>query len=139
MQRYNKTYKWFLTVLLLWSFTVASAFTYTQPTPQATWSKTPTLSTDARPSYTFRSTSTCTPVVGRATYISTPGYASTSNVPHGTIYRANPWDEEGDPDDNPIGVVDDPAPIGDTPWLLFALFALAYLTLRAYRTKKSKI
>lgn len=77
------------------------------------------------PAYQFRSTSPYSAMVNNT---STVGMSS--QVP--SRPRKGPWDP---PEDNPIGVLPDPAPVGE-PFILLALAAL-YLLVRCSRKRKT--
>lgn len=82
------------------------------------------------PSYQFRSTSA---------YIHASGGATDNPLFRpGGPRRATLWDDMTD-DDDPTGVVpdDDPAPVGDTPWLLMLLLAAGYVAYRAKNRRKA--
>ena len=51
----------------------------------------------------------------------------------------NSWSDENDPNEPGMGeVVEDPMPIGDTPWLFMLILAVGYLAFR-YRKKSALI
>lgn len=79
-----------------------------------------------KPSYTFKSTSSL---------VSTLGNPNPSIVRGTTVSRNSPndFDEEEDP----IGVVPDPTPVGDTPWLVMAVLAAGYIALRWLRRRNT--
>ena len=124
MRNKRYTYKWIVTVcFMLWGC-LCSAWAY-EPYSPAT-----------APTYQFRSTSSYTPQMTSAT-VFTPladdpyaGLAKQNDV----IKGWNPWDEDN-PGDNPIGQVDEPAPVG-TP-LVMLLMALMYIAFRVYRRKQA--
>lgn len=73
------------------------------------------------PTYSFRSTSVYIPAargVGQPVVIA-------DNTPRRSI-----WDDEPGEDDDPQGVVPDPAPLGDAPWLLLLLLVAGYVLFR---------
>lgn len=73
------------------------------------------------PTYSFRSTSVYIPAargVGQPVVIA-------DNTPRRSI-----WDDEPGDDDDPTGVVPDPAPLGDAPWLLLLLLVAGYVLFR---------
>ena len=81
------------------------------------------------PEYQFRSTSTCTPVVGYTSYTSTETYSPGAYAPRpGSIRR---WGEEDVEDKEAIGYIN--TPVGDVP------VALMILLMAVYLLKKSKI
>jgi hypothetical protein len=82
------------------------------------------------PTYEFQSTSTY--VESGSTYapvVSAP-FATLPGKMGGSM-RKSMWD--GDPDDNELGTVDDPTPVGE-PWILL-LLALMYLIYTVYKKK----
>ena len=81
------------------------------------------LSGDVYPAYRFRSTS---PIANRQSPIA--NYQSPIIT---GPYKSSEWNWGNPEDEDPIGVVPDPAPIGE-PCLLF-LLALLYLPIRYYR------
>lgn len=101
---------------------------YTQATMPSSWSTTPTMSSSVQTSYQFRSTSSYAPsgrVQVYAVGASSPSYSPRRNDPPGW-----PPGEE----DDPIGTLPDPTPVGE-PYilLLFAgIYALYYIH-RKYR------
>lgn len=78
------------------------------------------------PSYQFRSTSPYTGLVNSTSTVGAPSSAPSSGI------RRGPWDP---PEDNPIGVLPDPAPMGE-PFVLLALAAL-YCLVRCLRKRKT--
>ena len=85
------------------------------------------------PKYQFRSTSSYTAIVSK-----TNTFTPIADAPYSSVAqsgpRKGPWDPPSD-DDNPIGVVDDPAPIGDTPWLIMLALMAIYIFGKIYRRK----
>lgn len=57
-----------------------------------------------------------------------------TNWSENTMYGSG-WDEDPDEYDE-LGVVPDPVPVGDIPWLLILLFAVGYILSRRYILKK---
>ena len=102
---------------------------YTQATMPSAWSTTPTMSSSVQTSYQFRSTSSYAPsgrVQVYAVGASSPSYSPRRNDPTG-------WGTPGE-DDDPVGTLPDPTPVGE-PYilLLFAgIYALYYIR-RKYR------
>ena len=81
------------------------------------------------PTYTFRTTSAYVPA-------SRGGGEPIVLADH--TPRKSIWDDPGD-DDNTIGEVPDPVPVGDTPWLLLLLFAAGYILFRVrYNVKRER-
>ena len=111
----------YILLVALWLLSgsqVTYAFTYGQASEPASWGRTATLSDDVRPSYSFRSTSSYTPVVGSTSYL------SDGSGPISSPRRAKSWDPWDEPEDDPIGVVPNPAPLGEP--LILLLLALGY-------------
>lgn len=82
------------------------------------------------PEYQFRSTSTCTPVVGYTSYTATEQYSPMANAPRPGQIRRDGWNEE--PDDDPVGQLT-VSPVGDVPMAMMILLMVVYLL------KKTKI
>ena len=128
-----------LTACLLWAC-VLSVCAWDVATRPALWSTTPTLSEDVRPVYNFRSTSSYSPTMKTITFepMATMPYSSTTKTynPRKSGY----WNEDGEyvEDENPIGVLPDPAPVGE-PLILFALAFLYFLRLRLRKRKEKSI
>ena len=80
------------------------------------------------PEYQFRSTSTCTPVVGYTSYTSTEQYSPMANAPRPGQIRRDEWTF---PDGEEVGVLD--TPVGDVPMVMMILLMAVYLL------KKTKI
>ena len=98
-------------------------------------SNSPVTARDMYPTYNFRSTSSYSSIVSNNPSF-TPLADTQGNGPRNVIRRAG-WDDPDD--DDPIGVVPDPTPVG-SPLILLAL-ALAYLIVRLrkdFRTLCSK-
>ena len=80
------------------------------------------------PTYSFRSTSVYIPAargVGQPVILA-------DNTP-----RRSAWDDPGEEDD-PTGVVPDPAPLGDAPWLLLLLLVAGYVLFRPTKNSTKK-
>ena len=125
----KKRFKKYRNILLLWLLLIGSPIyavgTYTPATLPSPWSTTPTMSNDMQTVYQFRSTSP---------YVSSMNTSSTMITLYGRVgassmRKTGSWNE----DDNPIGEVPDPAPVGE-PLVLLAL-AMLYLL---YRRRKAK-
>ena len=130
-------YKWLIALLLIISAgTTASAWAYPQAQQPAAWSNTPKLSSDVRPNYQFQSTSAYTPVMGGSSYSSTI-YAPAANAPVYRPRKAGYWNEDGEwvEDDDPIGVVPDPAPVGE-PFVLLVMAMLYLIGRYVYRSRR---
>lgn len=120
MQRLISKQKRWLAVWLLWCCTMGSAFAYTQQTTMpSAWGEKPTLCRDIDPSYHFRTTSSMAPVVGETSYITTT---------YTPIGGSRPQKTNGfnDAEDDPIGVVPDPTPVGE-PMAVLLVLALGYV------------
>lgn len=119
----------YILLLLLSCSTVSYAFTYEPPSQPASWSTTTTFSDDVCPSYTFRSTSSYTPIVGNTSYM------SDGSGPISSPHRAKSWSPWDDPEDDPMGTASS-LPVGE-PYilLLMALGYFAYRRLHFYRKK----
>ena len=121
MQRLIGKQKRWLAVWLLWCCTVGSAFAYTpQTTMPSAWGEKPTLCRDIDPSYHFRTTSSMAPVVGETSYITTTYTPIGGSRPQ----KTNSWDDPEDED--PIGVLPDPTPVGE-PLAVLLVLALGYV------------
>ena len=125
MQRlFGKQKRW-LAVWLLWCCTVGSAFAYTQQTTMpSAWGEKPTLCRDIDPSYHFRTTSSMAPVVGETSYITTTYTPIGGSRPRKTETSGS-WTSPDDEDD-PIGVVPDPTPVGE-PLVVLLVLAVGYV------------
>ena len=136
MQKTIYTYKWLLAVvLMLWGFSTAEATPYqssyaTNTAYRATY--TPATINNACPTYTFHTTSVYTTVVENPSFSPVAADPYSDPSPRGHIRRGG-WD---DPDDNELGVVDDPAPIGSPLLVLFAL-AVGYAIVRFRRKRQT--
>ena len=142
---------WMVWLLCLGCLMPSAAYAYDRTPASASWGYQPLYSTastrpnkpayklsgDVYPAYRFRSTSPITnyqsQITNRQSQI-TNRQSPIANYQSPIItgpYKSSEWNW-GDPEDeDPIGVVPDPAPIGE-PWLLF-LLALLYLPIRYYR------
>ena len=124
MRNKRYTYKWIVMVcFMLWGC-LCSAWAY-EPYSPAT-----------APTYQFHSTSSYTPQMTSApvfTPLADDPYAGLAKQ-NDVIKGWNPWDENN-PGDNPIGQVDESAPVG-TP-LVMLLMALMYIAFRVYRRKQA--
>lgn len=121
MKKENRIYRW---LMALWLLIIAGSVcspvsAYKQATPPASWRTTPTLSGEMQPTYSFRSTSSFTPIVGATAYTAGGDYRPGSYTPV-TMRKASPWDE---PEGDEIGQVY--TPVGE-PYVLL-LMALLYL------------
>ena len=80
------------------------------------------LSDDVNSGYRFRSTSPYTPMTGTT--------FRGSDIPSGP-YRSSTWNWDDPDEDDPIGVIPDPTPLG-APWVL-VIFVVLYMAFLAYR------
>jgi len=119
-----------LAIWLLWGCVASPLWAYPQTNRPSAWRTTPVMSNDRLPSYQFHSTSTFAPTVGSSVYSSTV-YCPGASTPHKLRAEYNPWDDnpsDDEPGYNPVGQVEDPAPIG-SPFILLLLAAL-YLAFK---------
>ncbi len=134
MMQGMKIYRWMLIAWLLLC-SVSSAWAWGQTTPSAAWNAAPTMSQDVYPTYQFRSTSTCQPIVGQTSYTSNP-YAPGATG----LRRAQKDDDWGSSpeDEDPIGSVYT-EPVGE-PYILLLLAALymAVVGLKRMRQERRK-
>ena len=147
MQKKFNTYRWFLVAWLLFgcSYTMSFAVTYTSVQQSAEWAYRPMYTTMSSvsglsydyscvqvigknecPVFQFRSTSPYTALMDSVS----GGFTGTYKGPR----RTNTWDEE--PDDDPIGVVPNPLPVGE-PIILLSM-ALLYIICLFYRQSYKK-
>lgn len=84
------------------------------------------------PTYNFRSTSVYNPVTSNTRF--TPIADRSASIAHGRLHRTGSWGDPDD-DDDPIGQVPNPQPIG-SPMILLAM-ALLLLLYKRYTTGKS--
>ncbi len=109
---------------MLWGFSTVDATPYCSSyAPKSAYQSSYTQATinNTCPTYTFHTTSVYTSVVEDPNFSPVAVDPYSNNSPRGHI-RKGGW---GDPDDNEIGVIDDPAPVG-SPFILL-LMALLYL------------
>ena len=91
----------------------------------------------ATPSYSFKTTSSYAPTVSTSVYPveETSGFSCPRKA------KMFSWDEDNsfwnnDPEGaDPIGVVPNPLPVGDIPWLLFALATAAYVVIKKHKSR----
>ncbi len=107
-----------------------AATAHAQVAQPAVWSSKPMMSEDVNTDYQFRSTSTCTPIVGSTPYISDGGITTAGAPQCGP--RRGPWDGNWESDADPIGVYAN-TPIGEP--LVLLLMALAYIVCRGIRIR----
>ena len=126
-------------VLMLWMLcgmchTASFAYGYAPDAQSKNWGYQPVYQTSATtshvaaaPTYQFRTTSA---------YISASGGSEPYNPMSGPSGpRRGLFNPTGD---NALGEVDDPAPIGDTPWLFLLLLAAGYTVCRVVWLKVRK-
>ncbi len=103
-----------------------AATAHAQVAQPAAWSSKPMMSEDVNTDYQFRSTSTCTPIVGSTPYISDGGITTAGAPQRGP--RRGPWDDDwNESDADPIGVYAN-TPVGEP--LVLLVLALLYIVLR---------
>lgn len=132
----EKMKRWVIAMLLCGvCHTAAFAYGYAPNAQSKNWGYQPvyqstatTSYVSAAPTYQFRSTSM---------YITSSGESESDNplLGSGRSRRTSPWDW-GEEDD-PIGEVPDPLPVGDSPWCLMLLLAAAYIAFRRLRQRKA--
>ena len=126
----NRIYTWLMTVWILCGIChTASAAPYDRSAQSASWgyqpASTATVPSSARvmdeyecPAFNFQSTSPYSAPVGSAS----SGIITQSAPRRSTGFS---WD---DPEDNPVGVLPNPAPVGEP--LVLLVLALLYIVLR---------
>ena len=120
-------------VLMLWMLcgmchTASFAYGYAPDAQSKNWGYQPVYnSSSVAPTYQFRTTSA---------YISASGGSEPYNPMSGPR-RGSAWTTPGI-DDDPIGTVPDPAPVGDTPWIFLLLLAAGYTVCRVVWLKVRK-
>ena len=129
----KKLFMKYRNILLLWLLLIGSPIyavgTYTPATLPSSWTTTPTMSNDMQTVYQFRSTSS---------YVSSMNTSSTmiylsGRVGASSMRKTGSWNE----DDNPIGEVPDPVPVG-SPFVLLAL-ALAYMLVKRLSRRSGRV
>ena len=116
-------------MIMLMELSLSSVWAFTQSYPSS-GSGTLTPPGSAMPDYRFRSTS---PLLDGSTPYSESGSPLSYGSNYGPILKGGLDDDPGG-DDNPIGQVDDPLPVGEPYCLL--LMAAAYC-LFVYKRKKA--
>jgi len=107
----------------------AFAYGYDKNAQSQNWGYQPVYNTVyATPSYRFQTTSAYIHASGGGEY---NGMMPGNNGPR----RSYAWDEVDDED--PIGTVPDPVPVGDMPWLLMLLLLTGYIAFRYHRQRKA--
>jgi len=127
--------KWLIAILLcVLCHTAAFAYGYNQSAQSKNWGYQPvyqstatTSYVSAAPTYQFRTTSA---------YISASGGSEPYNPMSGPSgpRRDFSWTTPGI-DDDPLGTVPDPVPVGDSPWCLMLLLAAGYIAFRSLRRR----
>ena len=110
--------------MLLCGLCHAEAFAhgYNRGAQTNSWGYQPIYSSSIeKPDYQFRTTSLYMSALGDTEYGSS---LSCANAPR----RTSPWD--WDEDDNALGELDDPVPVGDTPWIFMLLLAAGFIAFR---------
>ncbi len=124
-------------ILLLCGFchTAALAYGYDRNDQSKAWGYQPIYTTSsAMPSYQFRSTSVYLTSSGHtASYV--PGQQN--NGPR-RIRLSDPFEGEPGEDDDPTGVVPDPAPLGDTPWLFMLILIATFYSIKGASRLRDK-
>lgn len=124
MKNVLKQYKWILTLWILCGLChVSGAYAYDRVAQPELWEYKPVFSEDVRPAYQFQSTSPYSSVVGNTAIGS-----QVQGMP-----RRNTTDSWGEPEDDPIGVLPNPTPVGE-PLIMLVLAVLFMLA----RRRKSK-
>ena len=91
------------------------------------------------PEYHFRSTSTCTPVVGYTSYTATEPYSPMATAPRPGQIRRDSWNEGEDVENqDPVGQIT-VSPVGDVPVVMMLLMAFLYLFFAKIRKKSKNI
>lgn len=119
-----------------------AATAHAQVAQPAAWSKTPTMSEDIRPSSSFGSTSTMKPIVGNTPYLSN-GSGPVSSPRRAKSWVSYPedgdgwaiWDEEPDPNSDPVGQLAQ-TPVGEP--LILLLMAAIYALICVIRHNKPR-
>ena len=110
----------------------AFAYGYDQNTQSKNWGYQPVYnSSSSAPTYQFRTTSAYINTIGESR---SAGFAATNSGPRRS--SSSPW--EWSEDDNAIGEVPDPVPVGDTPWWLMLLLAAGYVAFRSRKRSSIK-
>ena len=125
----NRFVRYVLIVLLCGlCHTAAFAYGYDQSVQSKNWGYQPVYNSGScAPTYQFRTTSV---------YIKTSDESNSTESWKSRPRRTSPWDWSVD--DNPIGEVPDPVPVGDTPWWLMLLLSAGYIAFRSLRRRKAK-
>lgn len=121
--------RWVLAMLLCGvCHTAVFAYGYNRDAQSQSWGYQPVYSTvSTAPTYEFRTTST----YNTGGYIEADSRLLASKGPR----RVGEFDFNLN--DNPIGEVDDPVPVGDVPWWLMLLLAAGYVAFLLRRQRKA--
>lgn len=130
MTKQLNKYTWLLAVWLM----LATVSSYAQVAQPAAWSTTPTMSEDVNTSFSFKSTSSYTPIVGSKSYTSELN-APTRGPRKERTSSSFGW---GEPEDNPIGTVPNPTPVGEPLILLVMAMAGAIAVYLRNRRRSSE-
>ena len=126
----------YVLIWLLCGLCHTAAFAYSSdPDAQQSksWGYQPVYSSSTtQPTYRFRSTSIYLHDTDKPEADAAAGRLPISGRPRRD--PANPFDPN--PDD-PIGVVEDPTPVGDTPWLFLLLLSAGYLIYRKVQRREA--
>ena len=133
--RIERMKRWVIAMLLCGlCHTAAFAYGYDQNVQSKDWGYQPvyqstatTSYVSAAPTYQFRTTSA---------YISASGASEPYNPMSGPSgpRRGFAWTTPGI-DDDPVGTVPDPVPVGDSPWWFVLLLAAGYIAFRSLRRR----
>jgi hypothetical protein len=129
----NRFVRYVLIVLLCGlCHTAAFAYGYNQSAQSKNWGYQPVYhSGSSAPTYQFRTTSAYINTIGE----SRANSLDLNNLPRRTSSSPFDWSE----DDDAIGEVPDPVPVGDTPWFLMLLLAAGYVAFRSLRRREARI
>jgi len=146
----NRMIRWVIAMLLMCvlSHTAAFAYGYNQSAQSKSWgyqsTYQPTYQSTYQPTYQSTPQKTFDPNAAEPTFRfrTTSTYITTSSDAGSDLFsgfsgprRASMWDDIGE--DDPVGVVPDPVPVGDTPWWLMLLLVAGYIAFRSFRQRKA--
>ena len=131
--RIERMKRWVIAMLLCGlCHTAAFAYGYDQNVQSKNWGYQPVYNSgSSAPTYRFYTTSPYINTIGESRAAS---FAASNSKPRRS--SSSPW--EWSEDDNTIGEVDDPVPVGDTPWWLMLLLSAGYIAFRSLRRRKAK-
>lgn len=123
--------KYILMIFLVCGLCYTEAFAYgNNPNAQSqSWGYQPIYNSNfSAPTYEFYSTSP---------YINSVRQSQSGSISLGSSgpLRTTLWDMTDE--DDPIGVVPDPVPVGDTPWCFMLLLAAGYMAFRVRSRRKA--